>query len=53
MLTPKDPRGRKTAVPTRSFTCPNPHCDFFGITDDTHHALVGCGTHNHIRRFKC
>jgi IS1 family transposase len=49
----KSPRGRKKSVPTRGFACLNPDCDYFGITDDTRHALVGYGTHNHIQRFKC
>jgi hypothetical protein len=37
----------------RPTTALNSDCDYFGITDDTHHALVGYGTHNHIQRFKC
>jgi hypothetical protein len=49
----KSPRGLKKSVPTRGFACLNPDCDYCGITEDTHHALVGYGTHNHIQRFKC
>lgn len=49
----KSTRGRKKTVVTRGFACPNADCDYFGITDDTHHALVGYGTHNQIQRFKC
>lgn len=41
----KDPRGRKKRVVTAGYSCPNPDCLYYGITDDQIHALVGCGGH--------
>jgi hypothetical protein len=49
----KSRRGRKKALPTRGFACPNPACDYGGVTDETVHALVGYGTDNGIQRLKC
>jgi transposase-like protein/IS1 family transposase len=49
----KSRRGRKKTVNTRGFACPNLHCAYRGVTDDTLHALVGYGSHNGIPRFKC
>lgn len=49
----KSRRGRKKTVATDGFACPNPCCDYFGVTDPSIHALVGYGTHNGIQRFKC
>jgi transposase-like protein len=49
----KSPRGRRKSVATRGFACPNPNCDYCGISDDAIHALVGYGHHNRIPRLKC
>jgi hypothetical protein len=49
----KSRRGRKKMVNTRGFACPNPGCNYCGVTDDQRHALVGYGSHNGIQRFKC
>ena len=39
----KSTRGRKKEIPTAGFACLNPQCDYFGVTDETIHALVGNG----------
>ena len=39
----KSSRGRKETVDTDGFACPQPDCDYFGITDADIHALVGYG----------
>lgn len=39
----KSSRGRKKKVKTQGHACPNPTCRYFGITDETIHALVGNG----------
>lgn len=39
----KSTRGRKQEISTAGFACLNPLCDYFGITDDQVHALVGNG----------
>jgi hypothetical protein len=36
----KSTRGRKKTVDTRGFACPQPGCDYVGITDDNVHAFV-------------
>jgi hypothetical protein len=41
----KGPRGRKKRMATFGFACPNPDCQYYGITDDQIHALVADGTH--------
>ena len=48
--------GRKKAFCTKGFACLNPHCDYFGITDDTIHALVkdtDRGKDKDILQLKC
>jgi IS1 family transposase len=52
----KDPRGRKKQIATAGYACPNSDCQYFGITDDQIHALVGCGGHGrqeYIHDLKC
>jgi hypothetical protein len=39
----KSTRGRKKTVDTDGSACPQPGCDYFGITDANIHALVGYG----------
>ena len=39
----KSTRGRKQEIPSAGYACLNPHCEYFGITDDQVHALVGNG----------
>jgi hypothetical protein len=39
----KSTRGRKKRISTKGHACPNPQCDYFGITDQRIHALVGDG----------
>jgi hypothetical protein len=41
----RSPRGRKKASHTQGFACDNPAYLYFGITDQTRHALVADGTH--------
>jgi type I restriction-modification system DNA methylase subunit len=41
----KSTRGRKKTVCTRHHFCSNPDCDYYLITDDKIHALVGYGKH--------
>ena len=49
----KSRRGRKKCVSTGGFACPNARCTYYGITDETIHALVGYGRDNGIQRLKC
>jgi IS1 family transposase len=52
----KSRRGRKQEIPTAGFACLNPLCDYFGITDDQVHALVGNGRRGirrDIQHFRC
>ena len=52
----KSTRGRKKEICTAGFACLNPLCDFFGITDDQVHALVGNGKRGikgDIQHFRC
>jgi len=54
--TRKSTRGRKKEICTAGFACLNPLCDYFGVTDDQVHALVGNGKreiHNDIQQFRC
>ena len=49
-------RGRKKEICTAGFACLNPLCEYFGITDDQGHALVGNGRrgiNNDIQHFRC
>lgn len=41
----KSKRGRKNTVCTRHQFCSNPDCDYYLITDEKIHALVGYGKH--------
>jgi len=41
----KSKRGRRKTVCTQNQFCSNPDCDYYLITDDKIHALVGYGTH--------
>jgi hypothetical protein len=48
--------GPKKKIPTTGFFCPNRDCEYYGITDENIHALVGYGYHGKqelIRDFKC
>jgi len=52
----KSTRGRQKRISTKGHACPNPKCDYFGITDQRIHALVGDGKrgiHKHIQYWKC
>jgi len=52
----KSRRGAPKRIPTEGFACPNQQCAYFGITDDSIHALVGDGKHGHVERiqtFRC
>jgi IS1 family transposase/transposase-like protein len=49
----KSRRGRKKAVSTGGFACPERTCAYYGVTDASLHALVGYGTHNGIQRLRC
>jgi transposase-like protein len=46
----KSPRGRKKLLSTAGFACSNPHCLYFGMTDDRIHSLVHCGNHGRHER---
>ncbi len=48
-------RGRPPTIATAGHACPNPACRYYGITDATVHALVGCGHHGaeHIQDYRC
>ncbi len=48
--------GRKKKIRTEGFFCPNKSCEYYGITEEALHALVGYGTHGMqevIQDFKC
>ena len=52
----KSTRGRTKQLETQGHACPNPKCDYFGVTDDRLHAIVGDGKrgiHKHIQYWKC
>ena len=52
----KSTRGRKKELPTAGFACLNPYCNYFGITDEQRHALVGNGkrgVRQDIQHFRC
>ena len=43
-------------ISTQDHSCPNSDCEYFGITDESIHALVGYGCHGkqeQIQDFKC
>ena len=41
----KGSQGRKKKLTTQGYSCPNPNCAYFGVTDEALHALVHCGSH--------
>jgi hypothetical protein len=48
--------GRKKKIQTEGYYCPNKSCEYYGITEEAIHALVGYGTHGMhevIQEFKC
>jgi len=48
--------GRKKEIPTEGYFCPNKSCEYYGITEEEIHALVGYGVHGAkevIQDFKC
>ncbi len=52
----KSSRGRRKRIKTEGHACPNPQCRYFGITDESVHALVGNskrGKRKDIQTFKC
>jgi IS1 family transposase len=52
----KSKRGPKKTVDTSGYACPQPGCDYFGITDPDLHALVGYGWIDQaqtIRKLRC
>jgi IS1 family transposase/transposase-like protein len=52
----KSSRGRKKRISTQGQACPVPDCDYFGITDESIHALVGNGKRGKrkgIQTLKC
>ncbi len=52
----KSTRGRKKEICTAGYACLNPLCDYFGITEDQVHALVGNGKRGvkeDIQHFRC
>src|SRR5262249_6779109 len=52
----KSRRGAPKQIHTEGYTCPNQQCEYFGITDDHIHVLVGDGKHGQserIQTFRC
>ncbi len=52
----KSRRGAPKRIATDGFTCPNPACAYYRITDAAIHALVGDGLHGkteRIQTFRC
>jgi hypothetical protein len=52
----KGPGGRTKKIQTEGYFCPNKSCEYYGITEEAIHALVGYGKHGkqeEIRDFKC
>jgi transposase-like protein len=48
--------GPTKKISTQGFFCPNPECEYFSITDENIHALVGYGSHGKqepIQDLKC
>ena len=48
--------GPKKKISTQGYFCPNKECEYYGITDENIHALVGYGSHGKqepIQDFKC
>ncbi len=52
----KHRNGLRKRITTEGFACPNPACDYCGITDAARHALVGYGKRRQaqpIQRLRC
>lgn len=52
----KSRRGAPKRIDTEGYACPNPQCQYCGITDTHMHALVGDGKHGRAERiqtFRC
>src|SRR5215210_6071468 len=52
----KSRRGLSKTIPTQGFACPHPKCQYFGMIDQSLHALVADGKHGKneaIQTFKC
>jgi transposase-like protein len=52
----KSRRGRRKQIQTEGLACPNPGCEYCGVTSAACHALVGYGTrgqHQAIQRLRC
>lgn len=52
----KSSRGRKKRVPTKGYGCPDPSCEYYGITDESIHAVVADGKRGlkkEIQYLKC
>ena len=52
----KSTRGRKKDVATQGHACPNLDCDYFGVSDQQLHAIVGDGKrgiHKNIQYLQC
>ena len=48
--------GPKKKISTQGYFCPNKECEYYGITDENIHALVGYGRHGKqepIQDLKC
>lgn len=48
----KSRRGAPKRVKTEGYACPNRACDYYGITDERVHALVGYGGHGRTERIQ-
>jgi len=46
----KSKRGRKKKICTQGYSCPNPDCYFYHVTDERIHALIGYGSHGKHER---
>ena len=52
----KSTRGRSKHLDTQGYACPNPNCDYLGVTDQSIHAVVGDGkrgVNKNIQYWKC
>lgn len=48
----KSRRGAPKRVKTEGYACPNRECEYYGITDEAVHALVGYGGHGRTERIQ-
>jgi transposase-like protein len=46
----KSKRGRKKKTCTQGYSCPNPDCYYYHVTDERIHALIGYGSHGKHER---